>query len=153
MKKNIKFDRDKIKIIFTRKQSFVNKEKGFVTTVLDWKVLIPELLEALIYPVLPEDKRELVSLGEPIISGRATGTARLNTAAGDQWNETIGRQVSNARAEQNAYVNASKSLRKKMADVAFVLKTGTDMVLEFADKTYEVVQHNESYIKRIAEVE
>ena len=74
-----------------------------------------------------------------------TGKATCN--GGDVFNEQLGREIANARAEAKAYKQAQVLMNKQVKDV---IKKYYDMVLEFDEKSDFIQKHNAEYVTEIS---
>ena len=121
--------RNEIKIRFEEPKYEVKPEKGTVECFLRYEVLYPELLQGMFF------------LGEKIYF-YANGVAKIN--GGDVFDENIGKKISLAKAEKKAYAKVRNRLIKRMNKIADAF----DIAVAFADKAYEVIDHNEKYLEQ-----
>lgn len=121
--------RNEIKIRFEEPEYEVNPEKGIVECFLRYEVLYPSFLQGIFF------------YGEKVYF-YAHGTAKVNS--GDIFDENIGKKISLAKAEKKAYTKVRKHLIKGMNKIADAF----DIAVIFADKAYDVVDHNDKYLEQ-----
>ena len=121
--------RNDIKIKFEEPKYEVNPEKGTVECFLRYEVLYPDFLQSIFF------------YGEKIYF-YAHGVAKVNS--GDIFDENIGKKISLAKAEKKAYDKVRKRLIKKWSKVANTL----NVVGNFIDKAYNVIDHNDQYLEQ-----
>ena len=151
MKKFTKFKRISLKLRTYAPKTYVDEKKNLVVTVIDYQAILPRpitnIMEGLYFYGWIDGKR--------MTGGDVTGTARgyATVAPGDTFDVEKGKRISRAKAERNAYLNAVKSLRKRLADLQDVLGEFYSQIREFDRKANGVAEHNERYIDRIADGE
>lgn len=144
MKKLTTFDRSNVKLHIYEPKVFVQSNKGMVVTTVKYLLVVPEVIQRL-FNTLYNDERKWGQF----ISGTATGTAKC--AEGDTFSEEVGKKISRAKAETNAYRNAAKSVNKRFVDLMDVFNTFGVQVDEFVSfKTQKVISHNNRYIDQLA---
>lgn len=121
--------RNEIKIRFEEPEYEVKPEKGTVVCFLKYEVLYPDFLQGVFF------------YGEKIYF-YANGTAKVNSE--DIFDENIGKKISLAKAEKKAYAKIRKRLIKRMNKIADAF----DITVAFADKAYEVIDHNDKYLEQ-----
>ena len=121
--------RNEIKIRFEEPKYEVKPEKDTVECFLKYEVLYPDFLQGVFF------------YGEKIYF-YANGTAKVNS--GDIFDESIGKKISLAKAEKKAYAKIRKRLIKRMNKIADAF----DITVAFADKAYEVIDHNDKYLEQ-----
>ncbi len=136
-------NRSQIKISFGMPLLYVDAERGLVKCTLYGTLHLPKSVAKSIE--FPEDLK---------ISARSTALCRK----GDTFSETKGIKIAIAKAESNAYRNASERLvrawkRGNDILVSYLLDENTptlnSLVNTFVQKANGCVKHNERYIKEI----
>lgn len=121
--------RNEIKIRFEEPKYEVNPEKGTVECFLRYEVLYPDFLHKIFF------------YGKNVYF-YAKAVAKVNS--GDIFDENIGKKISLAKAEKKAYTKVRKYLIKGMNKIADAF----DIAVMFADKAYDVVDHNDKYLEQ-----
>ena len=79
--------------------------------------------------------------------GMAKGVAVCDE--GDTFDVEVGKKISAARAEANAYNNASELVEGRLARLGTMLNTLNAYGNAFCGKAYGVIDHNKDYIKKL----
>ena len=144
MTKNIAFDRSNIKLHIHSPKVFVQADKKKVVTVLDYEVIVPQVVRRL-FEAIYEDPDYYTA----DIRGTVTGIAVCSDE--DTFDEEKGRKISWTRAETHAYQNAAQRLNKRLVDLMDVFNDFGLLAEEFiAYKSQKAINHNNRHIHRLA---
>lgn len=126
-----KFTRENIKLTFKKPKFYVSHADGLVRCVLNYTVAVP-FDNARVSPLFPVP---------------STGTVRTRAVLqkGDVWNEETGKKIALAKAENQAYTNVSKYVKKFLKSLYPFLEVA-DMCYDFIETTEAHNNHNEDYI-------
>lgn len=122
--------RNEIKLSFKNPNYEIDKEKGTVECYLRYEVLYPKSLQGIFF------------LGERIYF-YAHGVAKVS--GDDTFDENIGKKISLAKAERKAYAKIRKRLIKQMTSSVI---NALDTVTDFIDKSCDVIEHDDKYLKQ-----
>ena len=128
----------KIKVSFYGPKFFINEKKRTVVCVLPYRLRVP----CFSYYYGQDDVR----CGTSCLTdkcGKAVGIAKCSED--DTFNEEIGREIAESKAEQNAYHSCQVHLETQWA-LNMDYKAMMDKFIDTATKVHE---HNEQYIKRL----
>ena len=129
-----KFTRENIKLTFKKPKYYVNKANGIVRCVLNYTVAVP-FDNARVSPLFP-------------VPSTGTVRARAVLQKGDEWNEEVGKKIALARAENQAYTDVKKYVKKFLTSLYPFLEVA-DMCFDFIETTTSHNIHNEDYIANV----
>lgn len=136
--------RQNIKLSFAKPSFTVNTAKRTVTCVLRYTINIPEMF-SVANSGRSKKPASGISVGQCFVENSAVGIAIC--CPDDKFCPKIGKEIAEARAESQAYKDASKH----MADVySAIAEKFSDYSLEFATRGARIVEHNDAYIKSIS---
>lgn len=138
-------NRNEIKLVFEPAVFTVNTKKGIVTCVLRYRILIPEISSDGWNDNKKNNSRPLNGTG--FYTGQydkvLTSIGMAKCGPDDTFDEKIGKEIAEARAENGAYMTASN---KVAALFTFLSEKFYEWSDQFAQKGQAIWNHNENYI-------
>ena len=123
-----------IKLSFREPTFVVDSKNGVVICKLKFTSQVPYINDLVVYP-----SKEWPN---PLCTLEVKGVAFTNK--GDTFDETIGKKVALAKAENKAYNYVFNYYKRGLKDLFKAL----DVLEDFAYKVQRVVEHNVEYIKK-----
>ena len=123
------------KLRIMRENTIVDEKNHRVIHTIDWTIIGPELFFDFMWSICPSNA---------CIHGKTKGIAVCNPD--DKFDAEFGIKIARAKAESNAYTNASKRLNKRMNYLRKIVHDLDFMAADFDFKKAEVNVHNNEYI-------
>ena len=136
---NYVIDRNGFKIQINEVGSYVDEKNKRCVKIVNWRLVVPTAFET------------INEYNNYNIHGRAKGVSVLHNE--DKFDAEKGLKIARARAESNAYFNASTIVSKRIRNAMAALVHLEEMANKFVDKSDAIVQHNDEYITRVADGE
>ena len=136
---NYVIDRNGFKIQIKEVGSYVDEKNKRCVKVVDWRLVAPDAFNT------------INEHGNFNICGRAKGVSVLHNE--DKFDAEKGLKIARARAESNAYFNASTIVSKRVSHAMAALINLESLAKLFAYKSNAIVNHNNEYISRVADGE
>ena len=127
------------KLIITSDSTVVDEKNRCVAHTVGWKLNVPSVFRDMLFDARNDD--------EYYINGRAKGVAICHKE--DQFDPEVGKKLARAIAESNAYVNASKRMRKYVKHLKDIIDAVDVFAVNFRIKAEDIRVHNEEYMNKL----